>query len=74
MFSDEPPPLDDFNDELSPKLKDQGIFSGGDGLFDDLNDDESFWGGSVIEQQRKGWCYGLCCNNTCLEIIVRSKI
>lgn len=54
MFSDEPPPLDDSDEELSPKSKDQGIFSGGDGLFDDLNDDEPFWGTGASEKQEKG--------------------
>lgn len=52
-FSDEPPPLDD-EEEFSPKSKDQGIFSGGDGLFDDLNDDEPFWGSGLGDKQEKG--------------------
>ncbi|KAJ8963320.1 hypothetical protein NQ318_018789 [Aromia moschata] len=43
LFSDEPPPLDDFEDTVLPKSAQSGLFSGGQGLFDD-NEDELFWG------------------------------
>lgn len=43
MFSDEPPPLDDLEDTILPKSVQEGLFSGGRGLFDD-NEDDLFWG------------------------------
>lgn len=39
LFADEPPPLDD---EVDPKSK-PGLFSGGQGLFDDSESDNDSW-------------------------------
>lgn len=41
LFSDEPPPLEE--DEISKPIK-TGLFSGGQGLFDDDEDEaDNFW-------------------------------
>lgn len=42
MLSDEPPPLDQFEDRTSVGNIHSDLFSGGEGLFDDSDDD--FWG------------------------------
>lgn len=45
---EEPPPLDEFEESILPKNIQTGYFSGGQGLFDDDNDDdEPFWGQST---------------------------
>ncbi|KAJ8978797.1 hypothetical protein NQ317_015522 [Molorchus minor] len=38
LFSDEPPPIDDFEDTVLQKSVQSGLFSGGQGLFDDVDD------------------------------------
>lgn len=42
--NEEPPPLDEFEHSILPKSIQTGYFSGGQGLFDDNDEDESFWG------------------------------
>lgn len=45
LFDDEePPPLDEFEHSILPKNIQTGYFSGGQGLFDDNDEDEPFWG------------------------------
>lgn len=45
MFDEEePPPLDEFEHSILPKSIQTGYFSGGQGLFDDNDEDEPFWG------------------------------
>lgn len=39
LFADEPPPLDNFDDDSRPKTSSKGLFSGGEGLFDEDEDD-----------------------------------
>lgn len=41
---EEPPPLDEFEHSILPKSIQTGYFSGGQGLFDDNDENEPFWG------------------------------
>lgn len=50
-YDDEPPPLDDLEHSILPKNIRTGYFSGGQGLFDDNEDDEPFWG--QLDKQSK---------------------
>ncbi|XP_022901031.2 WASH complex subunit 2 [Onthophagus taurus] len=48
LFSNEPPPMDD--DKFFPEKSPKGIFSSGNDLFDDLEDDVGFWGENSIKK------------------------
>lgn len=39
LFSEEPPPLDGHEDDTGSKNVKKGLFSGGEGLFDEDDDD-----------------------------------